>query len=164
MPEDTEHSKKGRRSQSPTQVPNLTNSPTLEESNPQAQDNIPTTKTPAETLLTQTKDVAQKLVQQEMGPQVSNIITGLSYRVVTVEEKDRKHIGVKLTYGEPPNVPNIVVLVPPEPTSFLHMPNSQKIQEWLRKIGRDPAPPAQNVSTTDMGATTAYPIVINNGI
>ena len=61
---------------------------------------------------------------------ITNIIAGLSYRVIVIEEMDREKIVVKLEYTDSKQIPNVVVYAPPEPTSIMHMPCRDRLREW----------------------------------
>ena len=84
--------------------------------NPQSPTNTP--EQPQQTLET--------LIGDEHQPQVANIISGMRYRVITIEEQGRNKIEVSLNYFYPPSVPNVIIKVPREPTTVLHMPQNTK--------------------------------------
>jgi hypothetical protein len=96
-----------------------------------------------------TRETIAKLIQQETLPQISNLIYGLSYRIITIEESNRKKIHVEVTQSGQSNIPNVVIRVPPEPTTVLHMPQNQALLQWLTELGAQVAPPVQTAPSTD---------------
>ena len=65
---------------------------------------------------------------------VTNVISGLSYRVAVVEERIRDTLTVQIEHTDNHEVPNVMIYTPTEPTSTIHLPQAEGLRDLYNQI------------------------------
>jgi hypothetical protein len=72
---------------------------------------------------------------------ITNVVSGLSYRVAIVEEKTRDHLTVQIEHTDSHQVPNVMIYAPTEPTATIHLPQANLLADLYNQIAwPEPAP------------------------
>jgi hypothetical protein len=88
---------------------------------------------------------------------ITNVISGLSYRVAVVEEKSRDHLSVQIEHTDSHEVQNVMIYAPMDPTVTIHLPQAQLLTDLYNQIAGNNIL-LQALQTANAGdAQTAHP-------